>query len=65
MEIVKTTVQITVVDLKKLCKLKGLSIKRLAELANVNYANLNQAKLGKARLREETWEKIKVYLSSK
>lgn len=62
LEIRETKVFISHVDLKKLCKEKGISVKTLAKLAGVDYAYLNEAKNGKHHISQEYWNKIKTYL---
>lgn len=62
MEIHEVIVNISHIDLKKLCKEKGISIKKLAKLAGVDYAYLNEAKNGKHHISQEYWNKIKKFL---
>jgi len=57
-----STVSIKKVDLKKLCKKKGMSIRRLAMKADVNYVNLLLAVNGKRGISNDYWEKIKKHL---
>lgn len=49
-------------DLKKLCALKGVSIRALARLTDINYDYLNRCANGKHILSEDKWNLIKKYL---
>ena len=51
---------VTVVDkdLDELCRRAGISRRRLAKEAGINYISLCKASAGKHRLTEETWNKL-------
>jgi len=54
--------QVVVVNLKKLCRLKGLTVKGLARLAQVNYQVLNRRANGIGVYSLEMYNKVKKYL---
>ena len=58
---VKQTV-IKNLDLKKIAKQKGMSLKMLAKVAGVNYEYLIRFNGGFVTLDEKTWNRIKVCL---
>ena len=56
-------VKIPVGDLKKLCRLKGLTVVDLSNLTGISYIRLSRASNGKITLKNEEWEKIKKYIN--
>ena len=54
--------QIKKVDLKKLLKIKGITLYRLSKQSGVNYSYLSRANNGYFQLSEKAWNKIKKYL---
>lgn len=58
-------VKITEVDLIKLARLKGWSIRQLAMAANVDYINLTRVTKGKVTMSSAYWDKIKTALDQK
>jgi len=57
-----TKVSIKEVDLIKLIKQSGLTLKKLTEEAGVSYYNLQKASKGYVRISDELWQKIKTVL---
>lgn len=62
LKIKETQVIIHEKDLKKICKLKGMSVKKLAKLAKVDYCNLNEASNGHHIITMELWNKISQFI---
>ena len=50
------------IDLKKIAKQKGMSLKMLAKVAGVNYEYLIRFNGGFVTLDEKTWNRIKICL---
>ena len=50
------------IDLKKIAKQKGMSLKMLAKVAGVNYEYLIRCNGGHVVLDEKTWNRIKICL---
>jgi len=58
------SVQIKKVDLKKLRKKAGLSLRKLEKLSGVSFAHINKIENGLI-MSEETWNKLKKVLDKK
>lgn len=50
------------VDLKKLCRLKGISVRELAKRVGADYFFFNRCANGRSRMSGEMWDRVKKFL---